>query len=196
MNETIERIKERIVKLLDEDNSRKIPKRKVESDLSNQYKLEDVKRAISDLVESFTIDLLVDYPSNDSDLDTGHPHWFMKILSPNESQELRNLTPLQLSFLKILQETDDESFPGEVPASEVKTRLISEGYSEDEVEWLSITNKVYRVRTTREGSSVSCYKIIPEYEKTEEYRKFQEESELRATEKELRTMQLEDDEEK
>ena len=194
MNETIERIKERIIKLLDEDNSRKIPKRKIESDLSNQYKLEDVKRAISDLVESFTIDLLVDYPSNDSDLDTGHPHWFLKILSPNESQELRNLTPLQLSFLKILQETDDESFPGEVPASEVKTRLISEGYSEDEVEWLSITNKVYRVRTTREGSSVSCYKIIPEYEKTEEYKKFQEESELRATEKELRSMRLEDEE--
>ena len=118
----------------------------------------------------------------------------LKMLSPDESQKLRDLTPLQLSFLRILQETDDEDFTGEVPISEVESKLIASGFSKDEVEWLSIADRVYRVKTNRDGVSVRCYMIIPEYEKTKEYKKFQEESELRATEKELRTMQLEDEE--
>ena len=194
MTESIEKIKKQIIELLDENNSRGILRREVENNLSNQYSLADVKKAISELVENFAIDLVIDYPSSDSKLDTGHPHWFLKTLSPTESQELRELSPLQLSLLRILQETDDEGFPSEVPVSEVRAKLIVDGYSKDDVEWLSITGKVYQVTTTREGDSVRCYMIIPEYEKTEEYRKFQEESELRATEKELRSMRLEDDE--
>ncbi|MFW9806291.1 MAG: hypothetical protein ACFFFK_06135 [Candidatus Thorarchaeota archaeon] len=194
MTKTIEEVEKKIVEVLDEDSSRRIPRRIIEMELSNQYKPEDVKKAISNLVENFIINLVIDYPPSNSGLNTGHPHWFLKILSPDERQELRDLTPLQISLLRILQETDDEGFPSEVPVSEVNAKLIASGFSEDEVEWLSITDRVYQVKTNRDGVSVRCFMIIPEYEKTEEYRKFQEESELHATEKELRTMQLEDDE--
>jgi hypothetical protein len=192
MNKTIEKIEKRIVELLDEDTSRRIPRRKIEKELSNQYRVEDVKKAISNLVENFTIDLVIDYPPIDSDLNTGHPHWFLKILSPDERQELHNLTPLQISLLRILQETDDEGFPGEVPISEAKAKLIARGFSKDEVEWITITDRVYQAKTNRDGVSVRCLMIIPEYEKTEEYKREEERIEEEFTRKEAFRMYITD----
>ena len=148
---------------------------------------------ISSLLDDFVVDLVVEYPPKDLGLSTGQPCWFLKLLSPSESKELSALSPLKLSFLRILQETDDESFPGEVPIDEVKAKLIAKGFPQDKVERLHIADRVERASVTSDAGLIPCYMIIPEYEKTDEYKKFMEEMEIRSTEKELREMKFDEE---
>ena len=194
VNKEIGVVRKSILKLINEESSMKLPKRIVEKTLAVQYSSDSIEEAITKLLDEFVIDLVIDYPAPNSELDFGHPIWFLKILSKEEIDELRGLSHVDLNLLQILRATPDDKCPGELPVDQVKAELKSRGFSDDEIKWLSIKDRVEEVRTTWGNVKQRCLMIIPEYEKTEEYKKFQEESEIRATEKELWTMQLEDEE--
>jgi hypothetical protein len=189
---TITEVKESILRVLNENSKKILPRRLIEQSLSNQYGLETLKRAIMDLLDEFVIDFVVDYPPDDSELDFGHPVWFVKILTEEESHELRELSPLKLRLLQILRETSDDYFPGEAPFDEVKAILLAEGFNEDDIEWVIIKNKVTKLWSTIHGKQTCCFTLIPEYEKTEEYKRAREEAANHATEKEIRDMELDD----
>ena len=193
MKELISEVRDSILKLLDEAENKQLPRRVVEQKLATQYDNEDIQNAISSLLSDFEIDLVVDYPSDNSGLNTGRPHWFLKILSDDEKQKLRELPQLKMSLLNILRNTSDDDFPGTLPIEVVNNQLISEGYSTDEIKWLSITGRITRAKITGDAGLVSCYMIVPEYEKTEEHKQFLEEAARRATEKELREMKFDEE---
>ena len=194
MNEEIVDLRKSILNLINDDSSKKISKRTVRKKLATQYDSVFIEGAITELLDEFVIDLVIDYPTPNSELDVGHPIWFLKILSNDEIQELRSLSSVKFNLLQILRATPDDEFPGELPVDQVKAELKSRGFVDDDLDWLHIEGRVTRVTTTWGNVRQRCLMIIPEYEKTEEYRKFQEESELRATEKELRAIRLEDEE--
>lgn len=187
------KMKENVLRLLDEEEKKQLPRRTVEQKLSTKYESEEIGTAISSLLDDFVVDLVVEYPPKDSGLNTGRPCWFLKRLSEDERKELHELPPLNLSLLRILRQTDDEDFPGALPTQVVTSQLMDEGYSADDVKWLSIKGKITRVKMTSDNGLTPYYMIIPEYEKTEEYRKFQEEAEIRATEKEIREMKFDEE---
>jgi len=184
MKNSMIEVRDKILKLLDDTEKKQLPRRVIEQRFLDQ---------ISSLLDDFIVDLVVEYPSEDSGLNTGRPCWFLKLLSNDEKTELHELSPLKLSFLRILQEKDDEGFPGEVPKDDVKSKLIALGFPEDKAEWVHVAGKVDQVSVSRENGMVRCYMIIPEYEKTEEYKKSIEDMDLRATEKELREMKFDEE---
>jgi len=190
VNARIDEIKWSILRLLEEDKTKGFPRRVIEQKLIPKYELKDVKKAIFMLLDEFVIDLVVDYPSDDSELDFGHPIWFVKILTEEERQDLRELSHLDLRLLQILRETDDDVFPGEVAADKVKAILLAEGFNEDDIEWAGIKNKVTKLWSTMDGKQTLCFILIPEYEKTEEYKREREKAANHATEKEIRDMEL------
>jgi hypothetical protein len=193
LNEELTNLKRDILALISKDSSNRLPKKTIQKTLAVQYDSNSIEEAIVELLDEFVIDLVVDNPSPNSELDFGHPIWFLKILSEKEIQELRRLAPIELNLLQILRMTPDDEYPGELPVKHVETELKSRGFSEKEMEWLYIKDRVEQVKTTRGKTQQRCFRIIPEYKKTEEYRKLQEEEELRVTEKELRTMRLEEE---
>jgi hypothetical protein len=188
----IEEIKEKILRLLKKEAIKGLPRRIVEQNLIPQYDPGDVKKAIFMLLDEFVIDLVVDYPTNNQELDSGHPIWFLKILRTEESRKLQELSPLKLRLLQILRETSDSHFPGEVPFSKVKTMLLVEGFDDDDIQWVIIKNKVTKLWSTIDGKQTYCFTLIPEYEKTEEHKRAREKAANYATEKELRDMEFGD----
>lgn len=185
MKESISEVRDSILKLLDEAENKQLPRRVAVQKLAIQYDNEDIQNAISSLLSDFEIDLVVDYPSDNSGLNTGRPHWFLMIISDDEKQKLRELPHLKMSLLNILRNTSDDDFPGTLPIEVVNNQLIAEGYSTDEIKWLSITGRITRAKITGDEGLVPCYMIIPEYEKTEEYKMEEERMWAKSTEKEM-----------
>ena len=193
MKDLMMEVKENVLQLLDKELKKQLPRRIVEQKLSTQYNNEEIGAAISSLLNDFVINLVIEYPPKDIGLNTGRPCWFLKLLSEAERKELHDLSPLKLSLLRILQQTSDEDFPGVLPTQIVTSQLIGEGYSADDVKWLSIKGRITRVKMTSDEGMIPYYMIIPEYEKTEEHKKFLEEAALQSTEKELREMKFDEE---
>jgi hypothetical protein len=152
--------------------------------LSDVYDADLLEKAIQELLKEFTIDQVLDYAPKGSGLDTGRPVWFLKALSPDEQQELRSLSSMEIKLLKILRNSETESCLGMLPVEEAVSILVSEGYEEDDARWVFIEGRVDHFYTSVDGGSVECLGLIPEYEKTEEYRLWQEEMDRKHAEKE------------
>jgi len=189
---TLEQAKGEILEILSEHDKNKHSRRFVEKHLAGRYDSELVDMAIHSLVREFIVDLVIDYPQSNSEFDSGRPIWFLKSVTEKEHQELHDLSPIKLRLLQILQATSDDNFPGVVPVEEVRATLRAEGFPADDVQWVTVKDRVSRIRMTRNGELVICYVIIPEYEKTEEYLKRQEAQISRVVEKEIRDMKMDD----
>lgn len=174
MSTSIEEVEESILRMLENESNGQLPRSLVENNLSSQYSIGHVNGAITNLINKLAIDLVVDYPSDDSELDSGRPCWHLKILSIEEKQEIRDLSPMALGLLRIVQEADGV-FPGETPIKEVRDRLAAKGFSNDDLDWMDIPNRIRRTKATCDGKSIHCFMLIPEYEKTEEYKRTMEE---------------------
>ena len=108
MNEEIVDLRKSILNLINDDSSKKISKRTVRKKLATQYDSVFIEGAITELLDEFVIDLVIDYPTPNSELDVGHPIWFLKILSNDEIQELRSLSSVKFNLLQILRATPDD----------------------------------------------------------------------------------------
>ncbi len=190
MKPQISRIAESVLGLLRDGNPEGTPRKIIEQQLENQSSLEMIRDAILHLLNSYVIDLTIDYPPKESGIYDGRPVCHLKLLTDEASQSLRALTPLAWALLKILRQKNDSRFPGEIPVEDAKAVLRREGFEDEDVEWLWIENRVDRIRTTRAGKLVPCFRIIPEYEKTEEYKSSQEEAHREWEEREAFRMRM------
>ncbi|UCH05008.1 MAG: hypothetical protein JSW05_02290 [Candidatus Thorarchaeota archaeon] len=191
MKENIQAVEKRILDILD-GSPGGLPKSTIEEELVNEYPLNIIRESISLLLDSCLVDLVVDYPSSDSGLDDLHRVWHLKLLTSEEGETLRRLSPVKRALLKILRQVEHPKYPGEMPVKDVETALRREGFKDGEIGWLRIENKVDRIGTTVEGQSTQCYRIIPEDEKTEEYKRAMEEIHEAAVRKEAFYMYVAD----
>jgi len=176
MNDEIHDIAGRILEILREGSPKGVPKKLVEEQIVKAYAHELVEKSISYLLDEFMVDLVIDYPSEESGLYQGHRIWHLKLLTSEESQVLRALPPIKLALLKILRQTKDSDDPGEIPVERVRASLKKEGFDDEDTEWLRIEDRVRQVSTTRNGRQTDCFQTIPEDEKTEEFKRAEEES--------------------
>ena len=175
MNDEIHDIAGRILEILREGSPKGVPKKLVEEQIVKAYAHELVKKSISYLLDEFMVDLVIDYPSEESGLYQGHRIWHLKLLTSKESQVLRALSPVKSALLGILRQTKDSDHPGAVPVESARTILKNEGFDDEDTEWLRIKDRVRRVSTTINGCQTKCFWMIPEDEKTEEFKRAEEE---------------------
>ncbi|MFX1417019.1 MAG: hypothetical protein ACFFC0_09410 [Promethearchaeota archaeon] len=191
MKENIQVVQKRILDIL-EGSPGGLPKSTIEEELVKEYPLDTIRESISFLLDSCLVDLVVDYPSSNSGLDDLHMVWHLKLLTSEEGETLRRLSPVKWALLKILRRAEHPKYPGEMSAKDVETALLREGFQDDEIRWLWIENRVDRIGTTVGGQSTQCYRIIPEDEKTEEYKRAMEEMHEAAIRKEIFYMYIAD----
>ena len=177
MKNRIQNTAKRIVDILSESPNNSVPRKTVEEQLKEELSLTEIRESIAHLLNEYIINLVVDYPEIDSTLYDGTPIWYLKLLESKERVILRNLSPIKQALFKILRETDDSYVPGELAIAEAEAILKSRGYDEKEIKWLHIEGYIEQVTITVEGKSVEHFRLIPEYEKTEEYKRNQEEQE-------------------
>ncbi len=192
MEKTVNHVRESILEMLRESDGKSRPRITVEQALSEQYGRPAVRAGVIDLLKEFIIDLVIDYHPRDSELSNDRPTWFLKLLEPQESRYLRELPPVKRRLLEILYEIDDNDFIGEMPVSKVKELLSTEGFDFEQIKWAQIRNRVERVELTYKGKLTPYFRIIPEYEKSEEYKRAEEEQLKRIIERETRDMALDD----
>ena len=174
MKPQVSQIAKSVLALLREGNPEGTPQEIIAQQLENQSPPELIRDVISHLLDSYVIDLIIDYPPKESGLYGGRPVRHLRLLTDEASQSLRELAPIAWALLKILRQVNDLKFPGEIPVEDAKAMLGKEGFDDEDVEWLWIENRVDRIRTTRAGELVPSFRIIPEYEKTEEFKRAEE----------------------
>ena len=175
MNDEIHDIAGRILEILREESPKGIPKKIVEEQLGDVFPHQLIEKSILHLLDGFKVDLVVDYPPEESELYQGHRIWLLKLLTSEESQVLRALSPVKLALLRILHQTKDSDYPGEIPVESARAILKNKGFEDEDTKWLRIKDRVEQVGTTREGHLTQCFLIIPEDEKTEEFKRAEEE---------------------
>lgn len=175
MKPQVSQIAKSVLALLRDGNPKGTPQKVIEQQLENQSSLELIRDAISHLLDSYVIDLTIDYPPKESGIYGGRPVRHLRLLTDKASQSLRELAPIAWALLKILRQVNDLKFPGEIPVEDAKEMLGKEGFDDEDIEWLWIENRVDRIRITRAGELVPCFRIIPEYEKTEEFKRAEKE---------------------
>ena len=175
MNDEIHDIAGRILEILREGSPKGVSKKLVEEQIGKAYAHELVEKSISYLLDEFMVDLVIDYPSKESGLYQGHRIWHLKLLTSEESQVLRALSPVKSALLRILRQTKDSDYPGEIPVESARAILKNEGFEDEDTEWMRIKDRVEQVSTTRNGHQTQCFLIIPEDEKTEEFKRAEEE---------------------
>lgn len=182
MNESGE-IEHVIMKLLLETTMSTLPKLMLEKELFQKYSQNHVESVISKMLNDFQIDLVIDYPPEDSVLFQGVPVWHLRLIPIDEKEKFLRMTPLQIAILRILQNTTDDEFIGELPIDEIQKKLVEQGITED-IEFFYMDNKIDRVQSTMRDHFTSCLRIVPEYEKTEKYKKTDEEIARQAADRE------------
>ena len=175
MNDEIHDIAGRILEILREKSPRGFPKKLVEEQIGKEFAHDIVEDSISYLLDEFMVDVVIDYPSKESGLYQGRRIWHLKLLTPEESHVLRALSPIKLALLKIIRQTKDSDHPGAVPVESARTILKNEGFDDEDTEWLRIKDRVRQVSTTINGRQTKCFWMIPEDEKTEEFKRAEEE---------------------
>ena len=175
MNDGINDITVKILEILRKEGPKGVPKKLVEEQLGDVVPHQLVEKSILHLLDGFKVDLVVDYPPEESELYRGRPIWHLRLLTTEESQILRALPPIKLALLKILRQTKDSDHPGEIPVERVRAILKNEGFDDEDTEWMRIEDRVRRVSTTRNDRQTECFQIIPEDEKTEEFKRAEEE---------------------
>jgi len=173
----VEEIKNQILKILKDKDGHVYPKPLIEEELAKKltttYDTKEITEALFKLIDDFQIGMVLDYPSKESGISVGHPIWHLKIMTEDEVKDLQNLPVIKQALLRLLFRADNSRFPGELPVDEARSLLVEQGYPGEDVEFLYIKDKVQTVSIILQDKSgfVSCFRLIPENEKSEEYKK-------------------------
>jgi len=172
----IEKIKGQILKILKDKDSQIFPRKLIEDKLSTEYDFEIITDAINALADDFQLGMVLEYPSEETGISAGRPIWHLKIINKEEVKELQSLPAIEQALLRLLFRADDTRLHGEIPIDEAKKLLAEQGFPEDDVQYLFIKDRVETVSLLLYGrsDSVLCFRLIPENEKTEEYKQEEE----------------------
>jgi hypothetical protein len=97
------------------------------------------------------------------------PIWYLKLLSPEETEWHRNLKPLAKAIIRLLRDQNDPRTLGSMPIEIGRKALIDAGFA-DVRKYPGVGDKVRPFMSYVDGEMQSWFGLIHEFEKTEEYR--------------------------
>ena len=165
-------------KLLDIVRSTKngLSKEQVKKQLESSYAPDLVDAGVRQAIDEFLIEQVIDYSRREGVV-SGDLIWYLRALSGEEEQKLRSLKPAQRALLKLMHCQGDYDHLGQMTVEDARTRLAEVGFPLSETKYLSVEGRVDVFWRIRSGEQEEWFRIIPEYEKTAEYRAAEEEAE-------------------
>jgi hypothetical protein len=91
--------------------------------------------------------------------------------------------------IRLLREQNDPEHLGEIPVTTAKEILLQKGIVGD-IEYLSVENVVQYYLRPSHGEFIPWFRLVWEYEKTEEYKEHLKEETKKAREKETHYLQF------
>lgn len=174
MTEQTEELVLKIIGFFSEHDTKSIPLDIIIQKISTEYSSEDVERAIESAMDQYLVDKVLDYPDDEWNLYGGRPIWHILKLDTEEADKLQNLKPVNLALLRLLKTQTDVDSLGEIKSEDVRTILIEQGFNEDDVRSLWIEGYVDYHYDFENDRSIEWCRLIPENEKTEEYKREEE----------------------
>ncbi len=161
-----------LIELLENTELNKIPQRELEYELQKILRINDsievdTRTVIQYALDNWMIDKILDYDDNSMN-SVGQLVWFLCTLTEAETEALRNLPEVAKSFLKILHSSNITGDLGVVRADDALEALNEDGYDIEYVPYIpSKTNDFFR---PEDGKLVQFHYLVPENEKSEEYK--------------------------
>lgn len=156
----------------------------------------EISGVIQNALDTWEVDKTLDEVSYEMMREMGLPEksefiWHLKILSKEKIDFYRSLRPDEQALIRLLREQNDSEHRGEIPMDLAIKKLTDQGYSEGAVRYSHIEDTIGEFYTSwGDEKSVRTFGLVKEYEKTEEYKQWQEEREQRWMEKEHRYIHL------
>ncbi|MFW9888589.1 MAG: hypothetical protein ACFFER_10425 [Candidatus Thorarchaeota archaeon] len=108
--------------------------------------------------------------------------WHLKVLAPEKAEFYKSLSPEAKALIRLLREQNDPITMGTMQKEVAIQRLNEQGFS-DNLRYIHAEDTIEEFIGGRENnSSIWYYGLVKEYEKTEEFKKWQEEATNRAIE--------------
>ncbi len=125
-------------------------------------------KAIQYALDSWIVEKIIDYPEYSNGNPIGSPVWLLRLLSPEEFQQLKVLSPVEKSLLKLLMECNNPDSLGEMCEDSILSELQKLGFDVDSVSL--IEGRTSDFFDPEDDKLVRWWYIIPEYEKAKEYK--------------------------
>lgn len=154
-----------------------------------------IRNGIRQAIEEFQIEQVIDYERRGGEI-VGDPIWYLRIVAKDDQQELRSLRPIQLALLRLMYEQDARGHPGEMMVENARKELAERGYAKSETEYVWIDGRIERCWTIEDDGRIEWFRVIPEREKTPEYKAAMEEAQRERDEKEELVMRLIEEDER
>jgi len=163
---------------LQEELAHNLEERRISQELPTA--LETIKYAL----DKWLVDKIIDYCENERGASIGPPKWFIRPLPQEESDRLKKLPEVEKAVINLLRNNETEHGLGTMSEDELMSRLKESGFEVDFVP--EPTDMVSDFYEPDNDHMVVWYYIVPQYERSEEYKKAMEEAAMRAFEKEIR----------
>ncbi|MHA1959636.1 MAG: hypothetical protein ACW99U_05365 [Candidatus Thorarchaeota archaeon] len=118
--------------------------------------------------------------------------WHIKLLTEEKAEQYRTLRPEEQALIRLLRDQNEPNRVGEMPRSEAAEKLKALGFTEH-LERIWVEDTVDTFGSFYKGEHVWFYGLVPEWKKTSEYKKWQEECSQRAMDKEMMRMRIVDE---
>ncbi len=176
MNTDSKQVVNEILAILKDSDYLRAPKFQVETLLADKYPSEEISAAIDCALDDCLVVLVLDDYPEDPDTDKGGRIWFLKLLSAKDAQGVRELTPLKRALLRLIYKHGNSDFLGRIRVEDAMAALKERGFDAESLKWGRIKDYVERVWEAEEGERSEWFRLIPEDEKTEEFKRAEEES--------------------
>ena len=154
--------------------------------------IDDIRAIIQKSLDDWEIDKTIDELDFSRMRDLELPEvsgftWHLKLLSSEKTDFYKSLRPEAKALIRLLRVQNDPEWLGVISKDEAVKNLSQQGFTVDDLESVYAKDTVEDFMTHwKNGPSVWCYGLVKEYEKTEEYKQWQEEMEEKSIEKEMR----------
>jgi hypothetical protein len=149
----------------------------------------EIQSLIQQGLDEWVIDKTIDELTYQKMRELGLPEesgfiWHLKLPTPEKTEFYRQLRPEARALIRLLREQNDPRSMGIMPRDEAIKNLKEQGFTDDlKYIYAEDTIEDFIANWIGDGN-VWCYGLVQEYEKTEEFKKWQEEVTNKAIERE------------
>jgi hypothetical protein len=159
-----------LAEILQNTETRRMPLRELKSRLQASLQINEnieMDDVIQYALENWIVEKVLDY-DNDYTESVGQLVWFLRLLSEKEAERFQNLPEVSKCFIRILYSINTPGDLGVISADNALKKLNERGYDVEYVPY--IPNKTDDFFRLEDGELVQFHYLIPEEEKSEEYK--------------------------